>query len=55
MTIKTKLSSLTISSLLFVAAVSATGYWGITSVHKTTIEVAATGSAIRNHIEAGSL
>jgi methyl-accepting chemotaxis protein len=53
LTIKTKLSSLTISSLMFVAAVSATGYWGITSVHKTTIEVAATGSAIRNHIEAG--
>jgi methyl-accepting chemotaxis protein len=52
-TIKTKLSGLTISSLMFVAAVSATGYWGITSVDKTTIEVAATGTAIRNHIEAG--
>jgi methyl-accepting chemotaxis protein len=52
-TIKTKLSGLTISSLMFVAAVSATGYWGITSEHETTIEVAATGSAIRNHIEAG--
>ncbi len=35
------------------ACVSATGYWGITTVEKTTVEVAATGSAIRNHIEAG--
>ena len=35
------------------AGVSATGYWGITSVQKTTTEVASTGSAIRNHIEAG--
>jgi methyl-accepting chemotaxis protein len=53
LTIKTQLFGLTISGLVFVAAVSATGYWGITSVHKTTVEVAATGSAIRNHIEAG--
>ncbi|MGD0987046.1 MAG: methyl-accepting chemotaxis protein [Candidatus Sulfotelmatobacter sp.] len=53
LTIKTQLFGLTVSSLLFVAAVSATGYWGITSVEKTTAEVAATGSAIRNHIEAG--
>ena len=53
LTIKGKLSGLTISSLMFVAAVSATGYWGITSVYKTSVEVAATGSAIRNHIEAG--
>lgn len=53
MTIKTKLFSLTICGLLFVAAVSATGYWGITTIEKTTAEVAATGSAIRNHIEAG--
>ncbi len=35
------------------AGVSATGYWGITSVQKTTVEVAATGAAIRNHVEAG--
>jgi methyl-accepting chemotaxis protein len=53
LTIKMQLFALTISSLLFVAAVSATGYWGITSVQKTTVEVASTGSAIRNHIEAG--
>jgi methyl-accepting chemotaxis protein len=51
--IKRKLLGLTIISLAFVAAVSATGYWGITSVERTTAEVAATGSAIRNHIEAG--
>jgi methyl-accepting chemotaxis protein len=53
LTIKTRLLGLTISGLVFVAGVSVTGYWGITSVHKTTAEVAATGSAIRNHIEAG--
>ncbi|HEY1676320.1 MAG TPA: methyl-accepting chemotaxis protein [Candidatus Sulfotelmatobacter sp.] len=51
--IRTKLFGLTICGLAFVAAVSATGYWGITSVKRTTEEVAATGSAIRNHIEAG--
>jgi methyl-accepting chemotaxis protein len=53
LTIKKKLSGLAISSVMFVAAVSATGYWGITSVYKTTVEVATTGSAIRKHIEAG--
>jgi len=53
LTIKTRLFGLTIAGLGFVAGVSATGYWGITSVQKTTVEVAATGSAIRNHIEAG--
>ena len=53
LTIKARLFGLTIISLMFVAGVSATGYWGITSVEKTTAEVAATGSAIRNHIEAG--
>ena len=53
LTIKTKLFGLTISSLVFVAGVSATGYWGIMSVKRTAVEVAATGSAIRNHIEAG--
>jgi len=52
-TIKQKLFGLTFSGLLFVAGVSATGYWGISSVEKTTVAVAATGSAIRNHIEAG--
>jgi methyl-accepting chemotaxis protein len=51
--IKTKLLSLTATGLIFVAGVSATGYWGITSVQKTTVEVAATGAAIRNHVEAG--
>jgi methyl-accepting chemotaxis protein len=54
LTIKRKLFGLTICSLLFVAGVSATGYWGITSVEKTTVEVAAAGAAIRNHVEAGT-
>jgi hypothetical protein len=53
LTIKARLLGLTISGLVFVAGVSVTGYWGITSVHQTTVQVAATGSAIRNHIEAG--
>jgi methyl-accepting chemotaxis protein len=52
-TIKRKLIGMTISGLLFVAGVSVTGYWGISSVENTTVAVAATGSAIRNHIEAG--
>jgi methyl-accepting chemotaxis protein len=52
-TIKAKLFSLTVGGLVFVAGVSATGYWGITTIEKTTADVAATGSAIRNHIEAG--
>jgi methyl-accepting chemotaxis protein len=52
-TIKGKLFGLTICGLLFIAGVSVTGYWGITSVEKTTAAVGATGSAIRNHIEAG--
>jgi methyl-accepting chemotaxis protein len=52
-TIKTKLFGLTIGSLAFVAAVSATGYWGITSVGKGTGKVAAIGVAIRNNFEAG--
>jgi CHASE3 domain sensor protein len=54
LTIKRKLFGLTICSLLFVAGVSAAGYWGITSVEKTMVEVAATGAAIRNHVEAGT-
>ncbi len=52
-TIKTRLFGLTIASLVFVAAVSATGYWGITSVGKGTGEVAAINVAIRNNFEAG--
>jgi methyl-accepting chemotaxis protein len=52
-TIKTKLYSLMGASLFFVAGVSANGYWGIRSVEKMTREVAATGSAIRNHVEVG--
>jgi methyl-accepting chemotaxis protein len=51
LTIKLKLYGLLIASLVFVAGVSASGYWGITSVQKTTLEVAATGAAIRNHVE----
>jgi methyl-accepting chemotaxis protein len=53
-TIKKRLATLTVSGLIFVAAMSATGYWGITSVEKATAQVAATGTAIRNHIEAGA-
>ncbi len=53
-TIKRRLYGLTITGLMFVAAVSATGYWGITSVQKTTTQVAAIGIAIRNHIEAST-
>jgi len=53
LTIKAKLFSLTGGGLLFVAGVSATGYWGITAIEKTTIDMAATGAAIRNHLEAG--
>jgi len=52
-TIKRRLYGLTIIALGFVASVSASGYWGITSVQKTTTQVAAIGVAIRNHIEAG--
>ncbi len=52
-TIRRKLFGLTICGLAFVVAVSVTGYWGISTVEKTTSEVASTGSAIRNHIEAG--
>jgi methyl-accepting chemotaxis protein len=52
LTIKTKLFGLTVTGLIFVAAVGATGYWGMNSVEKGTGEVAATGSAIRNHMEA---
>jgi methyl-accepting chemotaxis protein len=53
-TIKKRLATLTVSGLAFVVAVSATGYWGITSVEKASAQVAATGMAIRNHIDAGT-
>jgi methyl-accepting chemotaxis protein len=52
-TIRAKMFSLSVGGLMFVAGVSAAGYWGITTIEKTTADVAATGSAIRNHIEAG--
>src|SRR5580692_6402142 len=52
-TIKQRLFFLMICGLLCVAAVGATGYWGIKAVEKTTAQVAATSTAIRNHIEAG--
>jgi len=52
-TIRRKLTSLTILSLIFVVGVGAAGYWGVSLVEKTTADVAATGAAIRNHIEAG--
>ena len=54
LTIKRRLYGLTIIGLMFVACVSATGYWGITSVTKTTTQLAAIGVAIRNHIEAST-
>jgi methyl-accepting chemotaxis protein len=41
------------ASLMFVAGVSASGYWGIKSVEKMIRELAATGAAIRNHVEVG--
>ena len=53
-TIKKRLAALTVSGLAFVVGVGATGYWGITSVEKATAQVAATGMAIRSHIEAGT-
>src|ERR1700730_11110641 len=52
-TIKTKLLGLAVGGLVFVAGVSVAGYWGITSVTKTTVQVAALGKTIRNHVEAG--
>jgi methyl-accepting chemotaxis protein len=52
-TIKLQLWMMSASALTFVAAVSAAGYWGLTSVEKTSADVAAVGSAIRNHMEAG--
>ncbi|HEY4661259.1 MAG TPA: HAMP domain-containing methyl-accepting chemotaxis protein [Terriglobales bacterium] len=52
-TIKKKLYGLTLASLLFVAGVSANGCWGITSVEKLTRELAATGAAVRDHVEVG--
>jgi methyl-accepting chemotaxis protein len=52
-TIKKRLAALTFSGLIFVGAVSATGYWGITSVEHATTQVSATSMAIRSHIEAG--
>jgi methyl-accepting chemotaxis protein len=54
LTIKRRLIGLTACSLLFMACVSAVGYWGITSVRRTTAQVAAIGSLIRNHIEPGA-
>jgi methyl-accepting chemotaxis protein len=52
LTIRTQLFGLTGTALGFLAAVGATGFWGITTVEKTTAEVAATGEAIRSHAEA---
>lgn len=52
-TIRTKLFSLGLASLMFLAAVSAIGYWGITSVSRTTSRVADIEVAIRNNREAG--
>ena len=53
LTIKRRLYGLAATALTAVGSVSASGYWGITSVQKTTTQVASIGIAIRNHIEAG--
>jgi methyl-accepting chemotaxis protein len=52
-TIKTKLYGMATASLLFVFAVSATGYWGISSVSKAIGQGTMIGVAVRNNIEAG--
>jgi methyl-accepting chemotaxis protein len=52
-TIKRRLFGLSVTGVIFLACVSAAGYWGITAVQKTTTQVATIGMAIRNHIEAG--
>jgi methyl-accepting chemotaxis protein len=52
LTIRTQLFGLTAAELVFLAAVGATGYVGITAVEKTTAEVSATEAAIRSHGEA---
>jgi methyl-accepting chemotaxis protein len=52
-TIKKKLIGLMLIGLALVSAIGATGYWGISSIKATSAKVASTGSAIRNHIEAG--
>jgi methyl-accepting chemotaxis protein len=54
LTIKMQLVGLTATGVLFIASVGATGYWGIKTLEKTTAEVAATGAAIRNHVEAST-
>ena len=52
-TIRKKLMGLMLAGLASVSAIGAAGYWGITTIRASTREVASTGSAIRNHIEAG--
>lgn len=52
-TIKARVLGLACSGIVFVACVSATGYWGIESVSHATGEVAGIGVAIRNNLEAG--
>ncbi len=54
LTIKAQLLGLTATSLTFLAAVGATGYWGISRLQKTASEVAATRRAIRYHAEAAA-
>jgi methyl-accepting chemotaxis protein len=54
LTIKARLFGMAASALIFVAAVSVAGYWGMTALEKSTTEVASIGAAIRNHIEAGN-
>ena len=53
LSIRTRLFGLATAALVFVAAVSGTGYWGLSSLERSTTELAAIGGAIRSHIEAG--
>lgn len=53
LTIRSRLFGLAAAALVFVTAVSATGYWGLTSLEQSTTDLAAIGGAIRSHIEAG--
>jgi methyl-accepting chemotaxis protein len=52
-TIKQRLFLLTACGLMFVAAVSITGYWQIQLLAKAALQAEATGSAVRSHVEAG--
>jgi hypothetical protein len=52
-TIKQRLFVQAAGALIFLAAASATGYWGINSVGKAIAQEEASGAAVRSHVEAG--